>query len=183
MTKARTMAHSLRRSRGVVLPVVLVVMMVVTMLVVTQIRRGTVDERLASNWARAIEGQTVAESLLRYCEADLLAERGAEAKNRRGKLLTENYKPAPAWRTGNLPPDGVVTFAADVLPPGATAQCVVEDATSDLLPSNNQTRSGGAGPAIAELLKYRITVSLTMPDANLFGNSVYTVQSELRFGI
>lgn len=175
--------RSKRSDRGVVLPIVLVVMMVVTMLVVTQVRRGTVDERMAGNWARAVQGQTVAESLLRYCEADLFAERGAEAKNRRGALLTENYPTTPAWKTGNLPVGGVVTFAADVLPLGASATCVVEDATSDLLPSNHQARSGTAGPQLAELIKYRITVSLSMPDANLFGNAVYSVQSEVRFGI
>lgn len=174
---------SRRRVRGVVLPIVLVVMMVVTMLVVTQVRRGTVDERMAGNWTRAIEGQARAESLLRYCEASMFAANNEQAKNRRNLVLTENYNQGtPAWKS-NLPANGAIPFAADVLPAGATATCVVEDASSDLLPSFYQQRSGTAGVPLAELLKYRFTVSLTMPDANLFGSTVYTVQSEVRFGI
>ena len=63
----KTIASSTAQ-RGVILPIVLVVMMVVTTLVLTQVKRGTVDERLAGNWSRVVSGETAAESLLRMCE-------------------------------------------------------------------------------------------------------------------
>ena len=67
MTAMKTIA-STSLQRGVILPIVLVVMMVVTTLVITQVRRATVDERLAGNWSRLVSGETAAESMLRLCE-------------------------------------------------------------------------------------------------------------------
>lgn len=174
------------RQRGVVLPIVLVVMMVVTMLVVTQVRRGTVDERLAGNWSRAISGQTAAESLVRYCEAHLFANQFAEARGWKNRVPSENYTNLnqSAWSAG-IPLTDRITFAADILPQqGATATCIVEDATSELVGSIFQQVSGtpgGAGITDPYLWKYRITVLLTLPDATAFGNVVYRAQSEIRF--
>lgn len=173
------------RESGVVLPIVLVVMMVVTMLVVTQVRRGTVDERLAGNWSRAISGQTAAESLVRYCEAHLFANEFAEARAWKNKVPSEfhtNLNQA-AWASG-LPATDRITFTADILPPGATGTCIVEDASSELAGSIYQAVSGtpgGAGITDPYLWKYRITVLLTLPDPTAFGSVVYRAQSEVRF--
>ena len=70
----KTSSNLLSRQSGIVLPVVLVVLVVVTTLVLTQVRRGTVDERLAGNWSRSISGETGAESTLRWCEMELQRE-------------------------------------------------------------------------------------------------------------
>ena len=85
----------LSRQSGVVLPVVLVVLVVVTTLVLTQVRRGTVDERLAGNWSRSISGETSAESTLRWCEMELQRE----PRLWDGVILAANFAATPAWRT------------------------------------------------------------------------------------
>ena len=54
---------------GVVLPVVLVVLTVLTGLVVTQIRRNAVDERLAANTRETVQLDNAVQTVLRWCEA------------------------------------------------------------------------------------------------------------------
>jgi Tfp pilus assembly protein PilX len=90
-----TSSTFLSRQSGVVLPVVLVVLVVVTTLVLTQVRRGTVDERLAGNWSRSISGETSAESTLRWCEMELQRE----PRLWDGVVLAANFAATPAWRT------------------------------------------------------------------------------------
>ncbi len=178
------------RQNGIVLPIVLVVMMVVTMLVVTQVRRGTVDERLAANWSRAISGQTAAESLVRYCEAELFrTQAGIPYKAARDWKLSpntarsENFQATAAWAS-NLAANQYITIQPDLLPPGATAAiCVVEDATNELLGGRHQ---GGPNPGTTGindpyLWKFRLTVVVTFTDSTAFGNVIYRAQSEVRF--
>ena len=169
---------------GVVLPIVLVVMMVVTTLVLTQVRRATVDERLAGNWSRAISGQAAAESLVRYCEGRLF-ENGFEQarlyKQDPNRVLSENFQTA-AWRS-NLNANQYITIAPNLLPAGATAaRCVVEDATSELLGGvYEESKNPGSGTVDPYLWKYRITAATTFSDATVFGNVTYRAQSEVRF--
>jgi Tfp pilus assembly protein PilX len=173
------------RQAGVVLPIVLVVMMVVTTLVLTQVRRGTVDERLAGNWSRAITGQTAAESMVRYCEARLFANNNEEARKWKqfaNRPISENFVGTPAWAS-NLNANQIITIQADLLPAGATAAtCVVEDATSELQGGIYQeNNTPGAGVSDPYLWKYRITATVIFADATLFGNVTYMAQSEVRF--
>ena len=65
----RTVAK--HRMIGVVLPVVLVVLTVLTGLIVTQIRRGAMDERLAGNTRETVNLDGAAQTVLRWCEARL----------------------------------------------------------------------------------------------------------------
>jgi len=55
-------------SRGFVLPVVLVVLVVMTTVVLFNIRRGAVDERLATNVRQFVTMETAATYALRYSE-------------------------------------------------------------------------------------------------------------------
>jgi Tfp pilus assembly protein PilX len=52
---------------GVVLPVVLVVLTVLTGLVVTQIRRAALDERLAGNTRESVQLDSAVQTVLRWC--------------------------------------------------------------------------------------------------------------------
>jgi hypothetical protein len=171
---------------GVVLPIVLVVMMVVTTLVLTQVRRGTVDERLAGNWSRAISGQTAAESLVRYCEARLFAGGYEQAKlwKRSANLpRSEDFVGTPVWRS-NLNANQFVTIEPSLLTPlGATAgRCVLEDATSELNGSvYPQDNNHGRSVVDPFLWKYRFTVIVSFADATAFGDVTYRAQSEVRF--
>ncbi len=170
-----------RDERGLVLPIVLVVMLVVTMLVVTQVRRGTVDERLAGNWNRSTSQQASAESLLRYCEARIL--RMSEVRHWRNVVPSQNYAATPAWAS-NLPLSDVLPVAADILPPGASsAVCIVEDATTELGGNTYQESGSSGSDGIRDpyLWKFRFTVAVNFPDSTLFGSVTQRTQSEVRF--
>ncbi len=58
---------------GVVLPVVLVVLTVLTGLIVTQVRRNAMDERLAANTRETVQLDNSVQTVLRWCEARSLA--------------------------------------------------------------------------------------------------------------
>lgn len=170
------------RQRGVVLPIVLVVMMVVTMLIVTQVRRGAVDERLASNWNRVISQQAATESLLRYCEARIL--RSDEVRLWQNVVRSESYDNTSKAAWLNVAPSDVLPLAADVLPMGATSGfCVVENATEELGGNTFQesTNAGSDGIRDPYLWKYRFTLVLVFPDATAFGSVTQRTQSEVRF--
>jgi hypothetical protein len=171
------------RQRGVVLPIVLVVLMVMTAVILTQVRRGTVDEKLAGNWSRTMSRQAATESMVRYCEAFIL--RKDEVRKWRNVVPSQNFPNTPAWAS-NLPASDVVTFQADLLPPGATsAVCVVEDATDELGGTRyaQGPNPGTEGPHDPYLWKYRFTVLVTYQDTSLFGSVVHRTQSEVRFVI
>lgn len=172
--------------RGVVLPIVLVVMTVVTTLVLTQVRRGTLDERLASNWSRSISGQTTAETVLRQCEALVLQ---IERTYWDDKLLSSeaNNKGKPAWQSA-LDPAKIKTIPPADLPPGATnGICIIENATDELRPDNNFTGAAEASRGVAgvdpSMRKTRFTSVVTFPDSTAFGSVTYRSQSEVRWMI
>lgn len=182
----RTRPDSIRpaaSSRGVVLPIVLVVLMVVTMLVITQVRRGTVDERLAGNWSRATSGQAAAESLLRYCEAEVFSTAQKTTAWQQNAVLSQNFTATPAWRSV-LTADDVIAIHADLLPPQATgAVCVIENADIEigLVADQRGNNEGLTAGAETHLHKFRFTMIVTYADATAFGNVVYSSQSEVRY--
>jgi hypothetical protein len=174
-----------QRQRGVILPIVLVVMMVVTTLVITHVRRGIVDERLASNWSNSISSQTATESVLRLCELRVLTvERHAWDTPLPSTQF--NISGVPAWRS-NVTANLKKTVPAADLPPGVTAECIIENATEELTPdlnlaSSNEQNRGRSGIE-PNLRKYRFTAVLTFPDSTAFGAVTYRSQSEIRWMI
>jgi Tfp pilus assembly protein PilX len=172
--------------RGVILPIVLVVMMVVTTLVITQVKRATVDERLAGNWSRLVSGETAAESMLRLCEHVVI---NVERDRWDGKYQSTDFVNSPAWRTptAQLDPTKIKIFTQDILPPGATGgNCIIENATSELLAIENQgsdyDHSGTAGSGRnSNLRKYRFTTAVTFAEGTAFGGVTYHSQSEVRW--
>lgn len=185
MTAMKTIAP-IRMQRGVILPIVLVVMMVVTTLVITQVRRATVDERLAGNWSRLVSGETAAESMLRLCEHVVI---NVERDRWDGKYQSTDFVNSPAWQvpTAQLDPTKIKTLTQDILPPGATGgRCIIENATSELLAIENQgsdyDHSGTAGSGRnSNLRKYRFTSAVTFAEATAFGGVTYYSQSEVRW--
>lgn len=171
--------------RGVVLPIVLVVMMIVTTLVITHVRRGTVDERLAGNWSRLISNQTVADTVVRYCELVVLSKEmyGWDT------LLPSapfNVNGTAAWKS-NLAPNQIKTIPLADLPAGASGgTCIIENATSELELNRNQTgnSSQNSGSGIEpNMRKYRFTAAVTFPDSTAFGAVTFRSQSEVRWMI
>jgi hypothetical protein len=175
-----------RRQRGVILPIVLVVMMIVTTLVITHVRRGIVDERLAANWSSSISNLTATESLLRLCELRVLTveRHGWDTILPSGQFNQAN---TPAWKSV-LAPNQYKTVPAASLPPGASSGiCIIENATEELAPdvnfsgSNEQNR--GQSGVEPNLRKYRFTAVLAFPDSTAFGGVTYRSQSEMRWMI
>ena len=179
----KTSSNFLSRQSGIVLPVVLVVLVVVTTLVLTQVRRGTVDERLAGNWSRSISGETSAESTLRWCEMELQRE----PRLWDGVIRAADFTATPAWRTNTWnQAASILTIDANLRPPGSTAAaCIIEDATEELGCNTTQTQDamGGAGCRSPYFRKYRITSQVIFPDATAFGNVTYRSQSEVRLTV
>lgn len=184
---------------GFVLPVVLVMLVIMTTVVLFAMRRGTVDERLASNVRGLVTMDSAAAYVLRYCEARLL-------QSPPGRLQTDPDLPppppvisappqgaAPAWRAvlnwrlNGLNPlaSTLVWSSAELNQAGAPedvsrAECLIEDATAEL----EQEASGGEnvrnnGPSLpAQYRKYRITVEVEGPGPG--GPRIARAQSELR---
>jgi hypothetical protein len=172
--------------RGVILPIVLVVMMVVTTLVITHVKRGIVDERLAANWSSSIASSTATESILRMCELRVLTvERHGWDTPLPSAQFNQNG--IPAWRS-NVAANLVKTVPPADLPNGvSSAVCIIENATEELTPdinlaSGNEQNRGRSGIE-PNLRKYRFTSVLTFPDSTAFGAVTYRSQSEIRWMI
>jgi hypothetical protein len=182
-----------QRMMGVVLPVVLVVLTILTGLVVTQIRRTAVDERLAANTRESVQLDSSVQTVLRWCEARITLAPQRTAVVTPGTALT-----APAWaRTSanwtttanNLDFSG----GANLLPGlNADPSCVIENATCELVPPISPTGQVatsnpacvGAGELDPRWRKFRITARVATPAPDMIGGNRFTfAQSELRLFI
>lgn len=180
-----------QRMMGVVLPVVLVVLTILTGLVVTQIRRSAVDERLAANTRESVQLDHSVQTVLRWCEARITL-----APQRTATVTPATAAQPPAWArastnwtitANNL---DFVGGAASLPGLNADPSCVIEDATCELAPPISPTgQTGnstcpGNGDLDARWKKFRITarVSTQAPDM-IGGNRLTFAQSELRLFI
>ena len=80
----------------------------------------------------------------------------------------------------------VLTMGSDLVPPNASgAQCIIEDATTELGCAPTQTRSnmGEGGCLNRYFRKYRVTSRVIVPDSTAFLNRSFLSQSELRLSI
>lgn len=189
----------LRRMLGVVLPMVLVVLTVLTGLVVTQIRRGTIDERLAANTRESVQMDSAVQTVLRWCEfAVTVAPQNVVAFNPDPNpmanpplwdRLSANWAPASA--ANRLKFSGSPTALG--LPNIAGAQapsCVIENATCELAQPISPTGQSGGNPACPgngdldpRWRKFRITARVETPAPDLGGSRQMFSQSELRLFI
>jgi hypothetical protein len=186
----RVRAH---RMMGVVLPVVLVVLTILTGLVVTQIRRSAVDERLASNTRESVQLDSSVQTVLRWCEAQItLAPQTTRTVNP-GTSVS-----APAWAktsaNWNPGPTSLDFSGGAALLPGLNADpsCVIENATCELFPPISPTGQVatsnpaciGAGELDPRWRKFRITARVATPAPDMIGGNRFTfAQSELRLFI
>lgn len=181
----------MRRMMGVVLPVVLVVLTVLTGLVVTQIRRGAVDERLAANTRESVQLDSSVQTVLRWCEARITL-----APQNTATVPAPTTPVYPAW--GPLSANWTTTansldFSGGAgLLPGLNADpaCVIENATCELAPPISPTGQittsvcAGGGDLDPRWRKFRITAMVSTPAPDMTGgNRVTLAQSELRLFI
>lgn len=153
--KSRGRAPGGKPMMGVVLPVVLVVLTILTGLVVTQVRRSTIDERLAANARETLVIDGALQTALRWCEFRV-NWRPRETQLAAGDGTTPAWKIAGNWNDANS-----LNFDGLNLVPGALIDpaCVVEDVTDELV-SNTTGRTGMAERRVGlddRFRKYRIT--------------------------
>lgn len=156
-----------RRSLGVVLPIVLVILTVLTGLVVSQVRRGTIDERLASNARESVMLDDAAQTTLRFCEWQVV-RRPLNTALATGAAGIAAWNVAANWTTNTTSFD----FTGLNLMPGAGAidpACVVEDATCELQPEigrNGMGPGAGCNGIHHRWRKFRVTsrVRINAPD-------------------
>jgi hypothetical protein len=164
---------------GVVLPVVLVILTVLTGLVVTQVRRGTTDERLAANARESVQLDGAAQTVLRICEESVVRT-PFNIVNVVGNATT------PAWHiAGNWADASSFNVTGMTLVPGMSGDpaCVIEDATSELQLHFGRRGIGEAGGVTIDprWRKYRITARIRIDAPDLPGGVREMMsQSELR---
>ena len=99
-----------------------------------------------------------------------------------------NINGVPAWRSNVAANLKKTVPLADLPNFGASgAECIIENATSELTPdvnlaSSNEQNRGRSGIE-PNLRKYRFTAVLTFPDSTAFGAVTYRSQSEVRWMI
>lgn len=167
------------RMIGVVLPVVLVILTVLTGLIVTQVRRGTTDERLAANARESVLLDGAVQTYLRICE-DAIMRTPFNIVNVAGNPTT------PAWRiAGNWADASSLNVTGITLVTGMSGDptCIVEDATCDLQPPISPTgmNASGCNGIDARWRKFRITARIRIDAPDLPGGVREMMsQSELR---
>jgi Tfp pilus assembly protein PilX len=154
--------------RGIVLPVVLIMMVILTSLVLTQIRRSTIDRQLAVNTRAYSLAESATQTVLRKCEAYLL-DAGDAPSSASGSPA---WRDAAQWKTNmvNLESDAQVTY------PGVAAYgCLYENASAEMAASST-TSSLSAEVGDDGIRKYRVTARVVLTS----GQQLH-LQSELRF--
>jgi hypothetical protein len=170
-----------RRMMGVVLPVVLVILTILTGLVVTQVRRGTIDERLAANTRESVMLEDAAQTTLRYCEWRVVQRPDNTA-------VADGAGGVPAWRVAanwtntlnSLDFSGLGMLGANEA--GAPA-CVIENATCELQPEIGRTGlpADGCNGIHPRWRKFRITARVLLDAPDLPNGRRETLsQSEVR---
>lgn len=180
-----------RASAGFVLVVVLILLGALSVLVAAQVRQSTAAQSIGINSADHMLAESAAQSVLRYCEAAVMRSAGRTDSVRvtvpgiRGTDVPAS-RDAAKWAADAVSFDAAGTTA---FPGVASFQCLFEDATADLVPTqyaydtSPESRPGTAvcnvGPGMPpQLCKYRITARVTLTRGQRLD-----VQSELRFAI
>ena len=164
---------------GVGLPIVLVILTVLTGLVVTQVRRGTVDERLAANARETVMLDDAAQTVLRWCEARIISAPRDTVTVVAPSGTTPAWRDAANWNDANsLNFTGATTLAGV----NANPSCLIEDATCELAPPISPTgqNHGGCNGIDDRWRKFRITARVFIPAADMGGTRAMFAQSEMR---
>lgn len=174
------------KQRGFVLIVVLMLVVSLTLIVIAQIRRSTGGQMITSNSSQYALAETAAQTVLRYCESQFMVSptMTVTTPGVRGTDLAA-WRILDKWTQSATRPVTGVTF-----PGVADFSCLIEDATSELIPSslsndinpetvNVATLCAGAAGISPTMCKYRVTARVVLAP----NNQQMNLQSEIRFGI
>jgi hypothetical protein len=174
--------YGARSARGVVLPIVLVILVVLTGLVVTQIRRSTVDERLAANAREYSLMDNAAQTVLRWCELRMVNFPRTTATFDSAAALPPLWRVQANWNDARSF-DFTGTNIAGISATGNDApRCIIEEATCELSPPISPTGQGsdacnGLDP---RWRKFRITARVVTAQDVPGLRRAHFAQSELR---
>lgn len=169
--------------RGVVLPVVLVMLLLMTITVLLLMRRGTVDELLASNVRQITTLDTAAQFALRTCERLLwVAPPGIQPASGMPDPPPTVVAPAAAttaaWRNATNNGSWLTLPAADFGGGVTEARCLFEDAGTELELNTSNVSNTSTGMSLdGTWRKYRITAETV--GAGGFGRA----QAEVRMNV
>jgi Tfp pilus assembly protein PilX len=176
--------------RGIVLPVVLVMLVLMTTVVLYLMRRGVVDERMASNVRGITTVDTAAQYALRWCELWLwtsppgIAPQAGRPNPPRTMLAPANSATA-AWRDSANWPGGASDRSVDLpatamsVPDVTVARCLIEDASAELELGSELT--GNRLEFANTWRKYRVTAEVGAPGPG--GQRIARAQSEIRMNV
>jgi Tfp pilus assembly protein PilX len=174
-----------RAERGIVLPVVLVMLVLMTITVLFLMRRGTVDELLASNVRQVTTLDTAAQFALRTCERFLWVSPpgiapAAGDPNPPPVVVAPAANATAAWLVNaNWTNSGVTLPAADFGPGVTAARCLYEDASAELEINVGNVSNTSTGLNLdGTWRKYRITAEV---QGN--GNTFSRAQAEVRMNV
>ncbi|MCA3174556.1 MAG: hypothetical protein ING36_03305 [Burkholderiales bacterium] len=153
---------------GIVLPIVLVMMVILTSLVISQVRRNTIDQQLAVNSREYGFAEAAVQTVLRRCESELLAVGDAAAP----AVGNPAWRDPAEWETKTLVLD---TGDAVDFPAVETYGCLLENATDEMPPATTPD-SLSAEARDDGMRKYRVTARVVL----ITGQQIH-LQSEMRF--
>ncbi len=190
-TPARASRPALARpvlpeQRGFVLIVVLMLLVSLSLIVTAQIRHATGGQMITSNSSQYALAETAAQTVLRYCESQFMVSPNLRVTTPgvRG-TDTAAWRDPAKWLASETRPVTGVNF------PGVQDfSCLIEDATSELIPSSlgNDVNPesvtvaplcAGGGGISPTMCKYRVTARVVLAP----GQRQMNLQSEIRFGI
>ncbi len=186
LTQLRPESPSRNAQSGIVLPIVLVMLLLMTITVLLLVRRGTVDELLASNVRQVVSMDTAAQFALRSCERLLWVSPPGIAPDPANPdpppvVPAPAANAAAAWRdNSNWDP---ATNRSLGLPAGelgvADARCLFEDATGELEINISTTETASNLMKLdGTWRKFRITAEVR-GDGGTFGRA----QAEVRMNL
>lgn len=173
-----------RRQVGIVLPVVLVMLLLMTITVLLLMRRGTVDELLASNVRQITTLDTAAQFALRSCERWLWVsppgiQPAAGAPTPPKVVVAPAAADTAAWRNSANAADWATLPAASFGAGVTAAACLFEDASAELEINVSNVSNTSTGLNLdGTWRKYRITAEV---QGN--GNTVGRAQAEVRMNV
>jgi Tfp pilus assembly protein PilX len=170
-----------------VLPIVLVILFIAVGVVLTQMRHSTVDERVAANTREAALLDSAANTVLRWCEAAVIASQytaPTDANYVLPRMMIAPVAPAAAaWTDENNWTSNGFSITNAPLPGITNHACLIENATDELRgPVSSSGLTDGADGAARNprWRKFRVTARVTLPAPDLGGARRHEVQSEIR---
>jgi hypothetical protein len=172
--------------KGVVLPVVLVILVILTALVVTQVRRTTIDQRMAVNAQESVALESAAKAVLGWCEVEI--QKSNRGVGNTPRSMVAPLPPLPAawldpanWAASSYTPANDMGPALPLLGRISFAQCLIEEATDELEGNVSNNDDRGTGGRDCRWRKYRTTAQVRIPAPDLpAGFRAYFVQGEMR---